>query len=65
MSGIEYFYVVTMVLFCYGCLWTAYNYPVAAFPFGRVGKWILIINSVFMLAVCFATLTYDLVKGWF
>jgi hypothetical protein len=43
----------------------AYAWPDTRFPFGKIGKWVLKINSAFMLAVCLATLTYDLVKGWF
>jgi len=65
MTCLDYFYVVTMILFCCGSLWMAYAWPDTRFPFGKIGKWVLKINSAFMLAVCLATLTYDLVKGWF
>lgn len=63
MTAQEYFCVAMMTLFCQGGLWMSLTYPDDAFPFGRIGKTVLRANSVVLLAICLATLTYGLLKS--
>ena len=63
MTNEEYFCVAIMTLFCQGCLWVSCAYPNEAFPFGRIGRAVLYVNSIVLLTICFATLTYGLLKG--
>ena len=63
MTNEEYFCVATMLLFCHWSLWVALTCPDEAFPFGRLGRIALQVNSTVLIAVCFATLAYTLLKG--
>ena len=62
MTSDQYFCVAIMCLLCHGSLWVALTYPDDAFPFGRIGRILLHVNSVVLIAVCFATLTYGLLN---
>lgn len=54
--------VAAMLVICMLSLWTALRTRPVFFPFGKWGRAILIVNSLALGVVCWATLAFRLIE---